>query len=67
MCTPKTLQISFCNHKMSAMLVIVFLLWASIARTQDIQIIKASDFIAVISQGTANGIQKGDYFVVKRF
>jgi len=66
MSTFKTLRISFCNHKMFMMIAFALLFWVSIAWTQNIQIIKATDLIAVIDQGSMNGIQKGDYFVVKR-
>ncbi len=60
-------RISFWKYSIFSWIMTVFFLCTSIVQAQDIQIIKASDLIAVINQGTANGIQKGDYFVVKRF
>lgn len=65
MCALKNLRISICNYKVLYVIVIV-LFWASIAQTQTIQIIKTNDLIAVINQGSYNGILEGDYFVVKR-
>ncbi len=63
----KSLCISFCHYRMSVTVLLLFLFWTSIAWTQNIKIIKANDIIGVIDQGSANGIQRGDYFVVKRF
>ncbi|MBN2030804.1 hypothetical protein JW824_11225 [bacterium] len=62
----KSLRISFCDHRIAVAVFIVFLFGASVAWTQNIQIIKTSDIIAVINQGYMDGIQKGDYFVVRR-
>ncbi len=62
----KSMRISFCNYKLFVVIVLVMLLWTSIAWTQTIQVIKTNELIAVINQGSRNGIQEGDYFVVRR-